>query len=385
MKPFENDNEIGAALGAMRPVPRPEFAAELDARAAAGFPRRPGGAGSRLAGVLDRWRAKQPRRVLAPAGAAALAVVVVATAVVVFSESGTPTSTSPDAQRQMSAPAPEAVGRQELGEPPAKPAAGSSSGSSETAYQAAPPVPLDAAPRESGPYAAHAGRREIERSAEIVLGAEPSEVRADSAKVFDAVHAADGIVLRSAIRDGAEGEAGAEFELLIPSGKLGDALAAFSGIGEVRSRHESTQDITAPTIGVGERLRDAQARIESLLAQLAGADTEGERAAIEAELRAERGRAAALRSRLSSLRRRANFARVSLRIETGAASEGAGEGGGWGVSDGMDDAGRILAVAAGVTIVGLALLAPFALVFLLAWLARRTWLQRSRARALARP
>ena len=91
--------------------------------------------------------------------------------------------------------------------------------------------------------------RDIERSAPRSCSA-PSrrEVRADAAKVFEAVHAADGIVLRSSIRDGAAGDAGADFELLIPTAKLGDALASFSAIAEVRSRHESTQDITAPTV-----------------------------------------------------------------------------------------------------------------------------------------
>ena len=153
-----------------------------------------------------------------------------------------------------------------------------------------------------------------------MLGTEPAEVRAASAKVFDAVHAVDGIVLSSSIRDGAEGSAGAEFELLIPSGKLGDALADFSRIGEVRSRDEATQDITAPTVSVGERLQDSNARVQSLLDELAAADTDAERAAVEAELRAERSRAAALRSRLSELERRANLSRVSLRIETGEAS-----------------------------------------------------------------
>ena len=151
-----------------------------------------------------------------------------------------------------------------------------------------------------------------------MLGADPAEVRGDSAKVFEAVHAADGIVLSSSIRDGEAGEAGADFELMIPSAKLGDALASFSRIGEVRSRHEATQDITAPTVSVGEKLQDSRATVESLLGQLADADSDEERAAVEAQLRSERYRVAALRSRLSSLNRRANLSRVSLRIETGA-------------------------------------------------------------------
>ena len=260
----------------------------------------------------------------------------------------------------------------------APPAAASRSGSSATAYEA----PLRAA--GTGPYASQAGRREIERSAEIVLGAEPAEVRADAAKVFDAVHAADGIVLSSSIRDGEAGEAGADFELLIPSGKLGDALASFSAIAEVRSRHEATQDITAPTVGVGERLQDARATVEGLLDQLAGAETDEERAAVEAELRAER-------------RRSRRCARASPRWSAAPTSRGSrcgsrpapplasDEGGAWGIGDGIDGAGRILAVAAGVTVIGLAILAPFALIVLLAWLARRAWLRRARRDALHVP
>ncbi|MBW8059105.1 MAG: DUF4349 domain-containing protein [Solirubrobacterales bacterium] len=163
------------------------------------------------------------------------------------------------------------------------------------------------------------------------------------------------------------------FDLLIPSGKLGDALAGFSGIAEVQSRSESTADITAPTVATGERLRDARARVEGLLAQLSRADSEAERSAVEAELRAERRRLARLRSRLGALQRRAHLSRVSLRIESGAApSRGAGLGGRWGVGDALGDAGQILGTAAAVSVVGLAILVPLGLILLLVWLARRS-------------
>ncbi len=46
------------------------------------------------------------------------------------------------------------------------------------------------------------------------------------------------------------------------------------------------------------------------------------------------------------------------------------------------DAGHILTIAAGVTIVGLAILAPLALIALLAWLANRAGVRRARERAL---
>jgi hypothetical protein len=378
MKPRRDDVDLITELQALRPRPRPEFTAELDRRVEAGFPRRDGGSATLFARAAARLRATPPRRLLAPAGAFALTAIVVATAVVATSDSGE----SPSLSFRSKSPSEVASPSNSVGSAAgtATPEPRHSNGVSRTGdssglqfSEAAPTVRDQSRPSESattevepmpssaggsGPFASHANHRDIERAAQIVLGADPADVRGDAAKVFDAVHAADGIVLNSSIRDGTAGEAGAHFDLLIPSGKVGDTLAAFSAIAEVRSRHESTQDITAPTIGTGERLQDSRAKIEGLLAQLATVTTDGERAAVEAELRSERARAAALRSRLADLGRRANLSRVSLRIETGESSGSGGTGGGWGVGDGFHDAGRILAISAGVTMVGLAVIAP---------------------------
>jgi Domain of unknown function (DUF4349) len=384
MEPYRDDPNLTAALRALRPAPRPEFIAELNARAASGFPPNGRFAG-RLARLTSRLRSTPPRRLLAPAGALAVTAIVVATAVVSVTEKpgdlSTVTTTQPPAAVDRPPNRGSGGGSTQYSAPIPSVSPAAAGGISSSADSAAAELKSNAG-LLSGPYASQTRRRDIERSAQMILGTEPADVRADAAKIFDAVHAADGIVLRSAIRDGEAGEAGAEFDLLIPSAKFGDTLAAFSAIAEVRSRHESTQDITAPTIGVGERLQDSRAKIEGLLSQLASADTDAERAAVEAQLRAERRHAAALRSRLSDLRRRANFSRVSLQIETGAPSATEGSEGGWGVSDGLDDAGRILAVAAGVTVIALAILGPLALIAFLAWLTHRTLARRSRERAL---
>jgi uncharacterized protein DUF4349 len=380
MEPNRDNLDLMVTLQMLRPSLRPEFAAELDARAAAGFPRDPHSWKSRLARLGNRLRETPPRRILAPAGAVAAAAIVIASAVVVTFEGDPMTSSAPETRFSASPPVQYSASPpvQGAGESSAVSPSKGSVGASDSSG-----VQLQISPTAgSGSYASRAGRRDIERSAQMVLGADPADVRVGAAEVFDAVHAADGIVLSSSIRDGAEGEAGADFDLLIPSAKLGNALAAFSSIAEVRSRHESTLDITAPTVSVGERLQDSQARIESLLGQLADAGTDTERAAVEAELRAERRHASALRSRLAELRRRANFSRVSLRIETGAPSTAEAERGAWGIDDGLDGAGRILAVAAGVTVIALAILSPLALIALLAWLAHRTLVRRSRERVL---
>jgi Domain of unknown function (DUF4349) len=401
MEPFKDDTDLTAELRALRPKPRPAFAAELDERAAAGFPRRSPQSASLPGRIVERLRATKPRRALIPAGATALAAIAAATVVVAVSEpqDGAPSLARLSAEdgATLRPFAGKAKGSGFLSFKRAvKPGAGE--GSSGVIYKsgAASAEPLrstqgfnlsfDASGRifdASGPYAAQAKQREVERSAEMVLGADPEDVAGDAAEVFDAVHAVDGIVLSSSVSGGAEGEAGARFDLLIPAAKLGDALADFSAIGTVVSRHEATDDITAPTVAVGERLRDSRARIDGLLMQLAGADSDEERAEVEVELAAERRHAAALRSRATKLDRRANLSRVSLRIVTDPAATSSDRGGGWGIGDAFDDAGHILAIAAGVTIVALAILGPLALIALLAWLANRARIRRGRERALA--
>ncbi|HEX3239904.1 MAG TPA: DUF4349 domain-containing protein [Solirubrobacterales bacterium] len=407
MEPYRDD-DLTAALSALRPAPRPAFAAKLDARAAAGFPREAHSGGPSLKGVKARLSKLKPRQVLIPAGGLALTAIVVAAVVISqgsrqettdslsfrenapgatnenFNASGSYTHGATrleesDNLKPLESPSEGLAGAETEGSLPlerelsmgaASPSSGNAAGSADGAIN-----------RNSG-YAAGRSHRAVERSAEITLGTDPAGVGEAAAKVFDTVHAYRGVVLSSSIDDGAADSASAEFELLIPSAKLGDAMAAFSGIAEVRSRHEATDDITAPTVGVAEHLEDSKARIDGLLAQLAEADTDSEREAVEAELATERRRAAGLRTSLQNLERRANLSRVALRIESGEAGAAPDAGGSWGIGDALGDAGRILAVGAAVSLVGLAIVGPIALIALLAWLAHRAWLRRARRHAL---
>jgi Domain of unknown function (DUF4349) len=403
MEPRREGTDLIVELRAVRPTPRPEFAAELDSRVDAGFPPEGTAREGRLERIATRLRPAR-RRLPALAGAAAALAIAAATAVIAISEEPQDTITarrSPPAgnerpegaikpfARQLSERLPESryfEGAAPLDTPrrlgdsnalrSGDPAA--SAGLERSVASDALGAPLRRL--SSGPHAFDAARRDVERSARLVLATEPSEVRSAAARVFETVQAHDGIVLRSSIAAGDRAEASAVFDLLIPSGNLGDALAGFSEIAAVRSRSESTGDVTGRTTGLEERLRDSRARIASLLAELAITDTETGRNAVEAQLRSERGRLAAMRSALQGLERRVNLSRVSLRIEGG--SPGVGDGGSWGVSDALDDAGRILAIAAGVTLIGLAFFVPVALLALLTYLARRIWIQRSRDQAL---
>jgi hypothetical protein len=400
MRTHSDESDLATELRALRPAPRPEFARELDDRVQAGFPRRAPAGGSAL-GRLAAWlRSLSPRRLALPAGAVALSALVVATAVIAIGEGGGSDSPSgggdllslstekdragggrstqySDAPSTLSGGHPRATSRSASGAGEASADVGVPIGPS-AGYQ------LGAAP----PPRASAGHRAVERDAELVLRSEPSEIGEAANEVFTVVHAAKGIVLNSSIHDwtGSAGnraaEARAGFELLIPTARLSETLASLSRIADVRSRHESTLDITAPTVGVSERLHDSVARIDGLLAQLASAEDDEERAAVETELSRERRQAATLRAQLDRLRQRADFARVSLRIESGQASTDEGSGT-WGVDDALGDAGHILTIAGGVALIGVAVLAPLALIVLLAWLTRRLWVRRGRERALA--
>jgi hypothetical protein len=421
------DDTFAAELRALRPTPSPDFTAKLDERAAAGFPRRPDdGGGKSLWERLRAWfTGLTPRRALVPGGAFALVAVVVATAVVAISnsagtsgdhvvrhsieESGMATGGSESggaaapASPQRDAPKRQGLNGLEKGGPAHAPSQASEAAGAEIEVESGKAsAGIEFLPSTPGKGAKSGGgggngvsaggtagdsfaprNRDIERSASIVLGTTPDKLAEASARVYQAVHTANGIVLHSTTHSSRHGGE-ASFDLLIPSGRLNNALGTFSGIAEVRSRHDATTDITAPTVSVAEELQDSNARIESLIAQLGEAESEAEREAVEGELRGERDHHAALRASLERLEDRASMSRVSLRIISGhgAGVAPSGDSGSWGVGDALHDAGHILAVAGGVAIIGLAVLGPIALILLAAWLLNRFRVRRLRERAL---
>src|ERR1700742_3578482 len=87
-----DDDTLLAELRELRPTPRPEFTAELDERAAAGFPRRDSRAGAgrlaQLAAHLGDLRGKSARQWLIPVIGTAIAVVAVAIVVVAVAGNG---------------------------------------------------------------------------------------------------------------------------------------------------------------------------------------------------------------------------------------------------------------------------------------------------------
>jgi Domain of unknown function (DUF4349) len=376
MKPPETygPDEEGLALltrdlRAERPEPDPEFAAELDRWAAAGFPRaeRPGGDGR--PGPLERLRAKlaaiQPGRMLAPVGAAATLIVVVGIAIssgaLESGDGGDAGSTggAPPAERQLEKD-------------------GAGTGAPDAAVQ------QEALAEDSGRTSdfadpADPDRRKVASTADLVLASEPEEVREVSDGVNEVVNRYRGIVVSSSVQSGEDSGLGSSFQLRLPASNLQAALADLSELAHVQSRTESTEDITGRFISAQERIEELNANRDSILNQLEQADTEEEADALRRQLAIVNDQLSAARAELDNARQRVQLVPVTVSI---VAAEGAGDDGDWGVSEAFEDAGDVLSTAAGILVVAGAILLPLALVALLFALALRARNGRARERAL---
>jgi Domain of unknown function (DUF4349) len=365
--------DLARELRAERPVAEPRFGAELDARAAEGF--RGAGPTRPLTRLRERLAAAPPRRMLAPAGALATLVVVAGVALSQTSLPGgggggdAPLTVEPAEQ-------PGGGAQQQPG------GAGADAESDVPADQAIEPglvEPPSTGLDERNGLAPGQHERKVERAAQITLSTEPDEVPDVADGVIEVGDRYRGIVVASQVSESAEGRSVARIELAIPATDLQDALADLSELADVSSRNESTLDVTEPFVSARERLADARAELDSLLTQLAEADTPRETRAIRARMDIVRGEIAAARNELESIARRARFARVSVTVEGDGGSDG---GDGWTLGDAADDAVDVLRTVAGVALVSLAVLLPVLTIATIGCLIGRTAARRRRERAL---
>ena len=384
--------EFVRELRAERPEPEQPFAAELDARAAEGF----GGSGAESPfGRLGRWlSAKQPRQILAPAGAAVTLLVVVGVAI---SQSGivgddgsrgegpiadAPTATEPAVTEEPPGGvqgtaesleiAPGDTPTEDFGAQQAPNVLPNYSNDSDSTLKAPPNPP---APNRNGLVPGQDDRK-VEQAAQLTLSTEPDDVPGVADDVIDVTDRYSGIVVSSQVSGSADDSSVARFDLAIPATELQSALADLSELADVKARSESTLDITEPFVAAREQLADARAELESLLTQLADADTPNETASIRARIDIVRGEIAGARSQVEDLGRRARFARVSVTVE------GDGGSAGWSLGDAADDAVDVLRTVAGVALVSLAVLAPLAVLGAIGWIVARGAARRRRERAL---
>jgi hypothetical protein len=325
--------ELARLVRDARPRPREAFTAALDARVAAGFPREK---------KQRRRLPSLPRpRVLYPAlGLAATAIVALVLATSLLG-SGAGTGTPSDIR-----PADHALVE-----------------------------PTPTTPRGESVVP----QRKVERSALLDLATGAGDLDRVADGVVRATDASGGFVASSQVDAGATGGT-AHFDLRVPTDRLDATLAALSRLGHVRSRSQSTDDVTGAVVSARERLSDAKAERRALLRALGRARTSTQAEAIRARLRLARTEIASARGDLHALGRRTAFSSVSVTLS--ARGGGTSGGGSFGPGDALNDAIRILGAVAGGLLVALAVLLPVAALVALVWLGARTLRRRSRERAL---
>ncbi|MBA2239764.1 MAG: DUF4349 domain-containing protein, partial [Solirubrobacterales bacterium] len=227
-------------------------------------------------------------------------------------------------------------------------------------------------------------QRKLERDADLTLAAPAEDVPGVANRVVGVVNAHDGIVETSEVT-GRGKRAEARFSLAIPSSELDATIDDLSGLANVAALSEGSTDITEPFVSRRARLADDRTQLRAVRAQLAEAATPEEAADIRAQVDRLREEVAETQASYQNIARRARLAEVDVAIisRNGQPIGGKdGGGGAWGISDALDDAGRVLVVSGGVLLVAAAALIPIALLIALVLWIRSLLTKRARELAL---
>jgi acetolactate synthase regulatory subunit len=387
------DPDLAALVADVRadaPSMTDDFARSLDARVAAGFPREPRGAAAREA--LGRLRPTRLawRPVL---GVAASAIAALAVAVVLLQPEDRTTSVfgPADGSAPLTVQGSEGGGSSEAGGVATAPDAARESADEDSAAIAPAPQSSDsiapAPPLDPGAGGADPGRlggtRRVERSADLTLNTRPADVQAVSDRVVRTVQALGGVVASSRVSTSPDGGE-ATFDLRVPTARLDRTLRDLSKLAEVAALSQAADDITGAFTSAQDRLKDARDERAALLRALGRATTDRQVSSLRARIADSRRRISRAEADIRRLRNRTDTATVAVSVlgVEGNADEKEDGGGAWTPGDALDDALRVLEVAAGVAVVALAVLVPLGLLGLLVLLASRVARRRARERAL---
>jgi uncharacterized protein DUF4349 len=236
-----------------------------------------------------------------------------------------------------------------------------------------------AGPAAAGGEAPGVRQRKVERAATLALATGAGDLDDVADGVVRATDEADGFVASSQVDSTGNGGT-ARFDLRVPSARLDATVAALSKLAHVRTRTESTEDVTGAVVSARERLADAEAQRRALLRALGRAHGGTQAEAIRARLRLVRGEIATARADVRALHQRTAFSALSVTVSTDGSDDRAG--GSFGPDDALHDAVRILGAIAGGLLVALAILLPAALIGGALWAGTRTLRRRGRERAL---
>jgi hypothetical protein len=374
--------ELALTLAAEAPVAELDFADELRERVDAGFPR-PTKAHRRARARQARgWRAwvADLREGFAPlAGVAATILLIVGLTVVFAGGSEGDDSASGGSSAGGGGAAESSRGAADSGGvDSAEATAGPTQKAPASKDAFVDPFSAQSTPRSLSGFAPGQLNRRIERTYSMDLGVPVDDMNRVADQVNAVAYRNGGFVLSSSVDTGTEGGSG-EFSLRIPTDQLRPALRDLAALAPVRSQSQTGRDVTRQHVTAKDRLQAARAERRSLLRRLEAATTDAEAEAIRRRLDIVSGEISGLRSQLRDLRQRTNYAVVNVTLT--AAKKDSGSLGSLG--DSFDDAGKLLAGFAGVTIRVLALALPLGLIAGLAWLAGRSLRRRRRESALA--
>jgi hypothetical protein len=341
-----SDFDLETLVRAAKPEPKPQWVGRMDRVVAEGFRRPP-----------RWWHWQQLRLHMVAAGAATSVVGVLVVVVWGISSESNLGSSDDSSGSSASAPA--------MSKAPGVPETSSATGSSSS----------------SSPSATVSPPRAQIKNVSLTLSTTAAEVESVSDKAIAVADDLGGYVQDSSVT----ARKRADITLRVPQDRLQQALTQLSRLGHVSSRTQSIQDVTDQRAQLDADVRDARAYRDSLRTRLGNAKTDRETSSLRGRLtRAEQ----TLRRRerdVAKLSGQTSTATIDLTIrgnrKSGPAAA-APPAGRWGPGDALHDAGRVLAVVAGVALIGLAVLAPVAILVAIGVALNRLLTRRRRERAL---
>jgi hypothetical protein len=379
--------ELALLLAAGRPAPSATLAQTLDARVQRRFaPPEPPARKRRL----GRWWLWTPAAGLA----AALGVAIV----VVFAGGGGSTTPSVNSATSsggsLAVPSP-AVGTSRR---TAAAAGAAASHSAESASSVKSPANTAASAAAGQALSQQLGQtspvlqpppngRKIIQGGQLSLITAPAHIDDVAQEIFVVMGEVHGIVNSSNVTASGGPGGYAQFQLSIPSASLPQTMASLSSLryARVSSRTDTTQDVNDQYNADVRRLADARALRASLLKQLENAVTQAQIDSLTTQIHDAESAISSDQATLNSLNRQIAYSQVSVTINGGVvtpvATQSKGSGG-FTFGKAAHDAGRVLTVAAGVALIGLAALVPILLIGALGWWAASAVRRRRREQAL---